>query len=427
VHAPGWLVVILLLLAGCVRIDGGPGTLPGGPGPPPTELPPSTAPTDTPEPTASADPTAEPRRGYAPGRFQLRIMRIADDLAQPVFLTGDGTGSGRLYIVERPGRILVMEDGRIRSRPFLNIRSRVDTRGERGLHAVAFHPRYERNGRVFVHYNDAAGRTRVVEYRARQGAAVARAGSARHILTLRQPEWNHNGGWIGFGPDGYLYIALGDGGGNSPGDPQRNGQRRGTLLAKVLRIDVDGGGRYRVPRDNPYPRGERGFAPETWVWGLRNPWRASFDRETGDLWIGDVGQDRFEEVNLVPAGRSGLNFGWSDMEGNACHLRANCDPKAYAGPVHAYRHGPGCSIIGGYVYRGSRFPDLYGGYLFADFCSGAIWGLDAEAAREGRNPRPRQLLNARWNWASFGEDDDGELYAISLGGGIYRITARSTR
>lgn len=455
VHVPSVLVLILVLVSGCVSMSSPgvapPASLPPSPSvspspsvvpsptvaPSPSSPPPSASiePTSTSVPSASpapsesvipsAEPTSEPRRGFAPARFQLRAERIADGLDAPVFLSGDGTGSGRLYIVERPGTIRIWEKGKVRAKPFLDIHSRVDTQGERGLHAVAFHPRYDRNGRLYVHYNDAAGRTHLVEFRVRDGASSVATSTARDILTLSQPEWNHNGGWIGFGPDGYLYVALGDGGGNSPGDPQRMGQRKSTLLAKVLRIDVDAKGRYGIPRDNPYAKGQRGFAKETWVWGLRNPWRASFDRETGDLWIGDVGQDRFEEVDFVPAGKSGFNFGWSDMEGEACHLKADCDPRDYRAPVAVYRHGPHCSISGGYVYRGSKYPALYGGYLFADFCSGVIWGLDADAIRAGEPARARELLDAQWNWVSFGEDDDGELYIISLGGGIYRLRAQA--
>jgi glucose/arabinose dehydrogenase len=376
-------------------------------------------------PVAQGAPGSEPTPGLPeepPSRLaalQLQVEPMAADLDSPVFVTGDGTGRGRLYVVERSGAIRVWEDGAFRQQPLIDLRTQVSTEGERGLHAVAFHPSFERNGRFYVHFNDAQGRTRITEYRARGDRRVSLR-SGRDILRVPQPFANHNGGWIGFGPDGYLYIALGDGGGDSPGDPQGRGQRRDSLLAKILRIDVDGEGRYGVPEDNPFVA-RRAFAPETWAWGLRNPWRASFDRETGDLWIGDVGQDRFEEVNRIPAGDSGYNFGWSDMEGNECHLEPDCDPERFRAPVWTYEHGEECAIAGGYVYRGERHPALQGAYLFADYCSGGIWALDADAVAAGEEPQAQLLLDTSSEWVSFGEDDDGELHAVSLDGGLFRV------
>jgi glucose/arabinose dehydrogenase len=358
----------------------------------------------------------------------VRLEKIADapQLQSPVYLTGDGS-SGRLYIVERAGRIRIMNpNGQLRREPLLDLRGSVGTDGERGLHAVAFHPRFARNGRFFVHYNTPDGDTNVVEYRQRNPNQEVAAGSGRNLFRFSRPEWNHNGGWLGFGPDGFLYIASGDGGGNSPGDPFGNGQDRTDLLGSILRVDVDGRRPYAIPRDNPYRDGRRGFQPELWNYGLRNPWRASFDRLTGDLWIGDVGQDAMEEVDIQRAGRGGLNFGWSITEGTLCHRESNCNKDGLTMPVAEYRNpGQGCSVVGGYVYRGERHPELYGAYLFADFCSGSIWGIDAAEARPGADLRPRELYSTNAStWVSFGEGDDGELYAVSFGGGIYRINAR---
>jgi glucose/arabinose dehydrogenase len=353
-------------------------------------------------------------------------------LDSPVYITSDGTGNGRLYIVERAGRVLVMlPNGRIRSRPLLDLRGTVATDGERGLHAIAFHPRFKRNGLFYVHYNTADGDTNIVEYRMRDPDAEVSAGSGRRIMRFGRPDWNHNGGWIGFGPDRMLYIAMGDGGGDSPGDTYGFARQKGALLAKILRIDVDEGRRYGIPRDNPYARGQRGFAPETFAWGLRNPWRASFDRLTGDLWIGDVGQDEVEEIDLSRAGKSGLDFGWSEMEGSRCH-GGSCDRDAYVLPVTEYTHADGCSVTGGYVYRGTRSPLLYGGYLFADYCSGKLYGIDARGARPGDDLRARVLDRSGHLWVSFGEDDEGELYIVDIGaregtGAIFHIVARPRR
>jgi glucose/arabinose dehydrogenase len=403
-------------------------------GPPavdPSALPsvePSTGASTPPSPDGSAGPTPTPRLRL--GQIELRLEKVADspDVVEPVYITGDGTGDGRLYIVERAGRIRVMDpNGKIRPRPLLDLRGIVAVNGERGLHAVAFHPRFARNGRFFVHYNTPDGATHIVEYRQRERGEEVRASSGRQIMRFSRPEWNHNGGWLGFGPDGFLYIASGDGGGNSPGDPFGNGQDRTDLLGSILRIDVDGRRPYTIPRDNPWADGRRGYQRELWNFGLRNPWRASFDRETGNLWIADVGQDAGgkEEVDVQPAGRGGLNFGWSITEGTECHGGGSCDRDGLTMPVAEYTNGGDCAITGGYVYRGQGEPLMWGAYLFADFCSGTIWGIPADSARAGEDLRPRVLYRTdASSWVSFGQDDAGELYIVSLGGGIYRIHAR---
>ena len=279
-----------------------------------TEPPVTAEPTPTPTTApASTQPTVGPSTkpsAFKPSKVKLRLEPVADVGADafPVYLTGDGTGEGRMYLVQRAGLIRIMNQKGKFQGTLLDLRGRVGTDGERGLHAVAFHPNFRKNGKFYVHYNTPAGNTRVVEYRQRKRGQEVSAGSGRTLLDFSRPEWNHNGGWLGFGPDGYLYIALGDGGGNSPGDPFGNGQDKNDLFGSILRVNVDKGSPYSIPKDNPFAKG--GGRKELWNYGLRNPWRASFDRKTGDLWIGDVGQDQVEEVDVQREGKGGLNFGW---------------------------------------------------------------------------------------------------------------------
>jgi glucose/arabinose dehydrogenase len=445
---PSWrrllapVVAIVLVAGGCTFVGeaqpspaasgdpGAPVSLTGIPSRAPVTRVPATAPsTEVPASgTPDIGPSPTPRRtskpsAFKPGKVKLRLEPFIDVGADaaPVYLTGDGTGMGRMYLVQRAGLIRILDTkGRITG-TLLDLRGRVGTDGERGLHAIAFHPKFARNGRFYVHYNTPAGATRVVEYRQRKPGQEVSAGSGRVVLELSQPEWNHNGGWLGFGPDGYLYLALGDGGGDSPGDPFGNGQDRTDLYGSILRLNMDKGDPYAIPRDNPFRTG--GGRKELWDYGLRNPWRASFDRLTGDLWIGDVGQDQVEEIDIQKRGKGGLNFGWSIMEGSRCHRQANCSRKGLTLPVTEYTHGAnGCSVVGGYVYRGTESPALYGAYLFSDFCSSTIWAIDASKARPGAKLEPKRLLRKRGSsFVSFGEDDTGELYAISIGGGVYHI------
>lgn len=379
-------------------------------------------------PATSADPSQvpsdSPATGFDPGRVELALKEIVTGLDSPVAVTDAGDGTGNLYVVERAGRILILQpDGTLSPDPLLDIRDRVDTQGERGLHYVAFHPQFATNGRFFVHWTDANNRSFIQEYTA-DGQGTVPRDSGRDILTIDHPDWNHKGGWLGFGPDGMLYIAVGDGGGNTPGDPFGNGQKRTELLGNILRIDVDGERPYAIPDDNPYAAAGGGRQPEIWAYGLRNPWRASFDRETGALWIGDVGQDTSEEIDVIPAGEGGLNFGWSDMEGTSCHNLPDCDPTGYVAPVTTYAtRDEGCAITGGYVYRGTASPVLTGGYLFTDFCTGEIWGLDAATALETGRSEYSRLLRTDYLGVSMGQDEAGELYLVDFGGGIYRITA----
>lgn len=409
---------------------------PGSPTAEPTPTPeptdrPTPGPTASPSPSASATPTptAAPSASLDLGAVELSLDPFVDGLDQPVHVTAAPDGSGRLYVVERAGRILVVEGGRPADRPFLDIRELVGSDGgEQGLLSVAFHPGYAANGRLFVDYTDRSGDTVVAEY-ARSAADPLRAdpGSERVLLAVEQPYPNHNGGLVLFGPDGMLYVGLGDGG--AGGDPHDAGQRGDTLLGKLLRIGVDPAGdvAYAIPADNPFARDD-GVRDEIWALGLRNPWRFSFDRSSGDLWIADVGQGDWEEIDFAVAGApGGANYGWNRMEGPGCFTEG-CDPSRYVAPVAAYDHGQGCSVTGGYVYRGRASPALAGAYLFGDYCSGRIWGLDAAAVAAGgaagRPLEPVLLLESGLSVSSFGEDGSGEIYLVDLDGAVYRIVAR---
>jgi glucose/arabinose dehydrogenase len=364
---------------------------------------------------------------FDPARVRLRLRLVAGGLQAPLFVTGAGDGSGRLFVVEQAGRIRIVQRGRLLPTPFLDISPHVVSGGEQGLLGLAFRPDYRNDGRFYVDYTDRLGDTVVAQYRVDSSDPNrADPSSAKVILHVDQPFANHNGGDIAFGPDGDLYVALGDGG--SEGDPGGNGQNLGTLLGKLLRIDVDhlsAGKAYGIPPDNPFV-GRAGARPEIWAYGLRNPWRFSFDRVTHDLWIGDVGQDSWEEVDHAAAGGGGQNYGWNVMEGPSCFKPMfDCDRSGLTLPVAAYRHTEGnCTVIGGYAYRGQEFPALRGGYLYGDYCSGRIWVLDAGAVH------PRSVLGLDTNFllSSFGQDDRGELYVTSLSSGkLFQVTASRKR
>lgn len=351
---------------------------------------------------------------------QLTLQEVTGGLEDPVYLTHAGDRSGRLFVVEQAGRIRIIRDGRVLPRPFLDIRDKVASGGEMGLLSVAFHPRYAANGRFFVNYTAQDGgrrRTVIAEYRASPPGADVASLEERVLLEIDQPFPNHNGGLNLFGPDGMLYIGMGDGG--SGRDPMDNGQRLDTLLGKLLRIDVDGEGRYRVPSDNPFV-GRGGARPEIWAYGLRNPWRFSFDRATGRLFLGDVGQNAWEEIDLIERGG---NYGWRIMEGNHCHIPSTgCNRTGLEPPVAEYATGrEGCAVTGGYVYRGSRIRNLVGRYLFGDYCSGTIWMLTE--AGSGRWTMTR-VLATDLRISSFGEDQAGELYIVDHAGAIHLITGR---
>lgn len=347
----------------------------------------------------------------------ITFERIFDDLNSPVGYVDAHDGSGRFFILEQGGRILVSIAGEMRSTPFLDISDQVSTGSEQGLLGMALDPGFAENGRVFVSYTDVEGNSQIVRYTvSADDRNRLDTDSAFTILSLEQPRPNHNGGDIHFGPDGFLYLGFGDGGGQ--GDPEGNSQNPGVLFAKILRIDVSGAEEpYGIPSDNPYVD-DSSFVPETFAWGLRNPWRFSFDRETGDLWIGDVGQNDIEEIDLVPAGTSGQNFGWNVLEGNECYAEPDCDPSAYTAPVDQYTHDYGCSVTGGYVYRGTAIPGLVGTYLFADYCTGYLWGLIPNG--DGTYVAT-DFIETGMNPSSFAQDASGELYVVDLAGSISRI------
>jgi glucose/arabinose dehydrogenase len=356
----------------------------------------------------------------------VAILRpFASGLDKPVFVTSARDGSGRLFVVEQTGRIrIVTATGKVLATPFLDISALVSKGGEQGLLGLAFDPSFKTNGRFYVDYTDVNGDTVVSRYHASTtNRNVAIYSSARRLLRIDQPYANHNGGMLAFGRDGYLYIGTGDGG--SAGDPGNRAQSLNSLLGKLLRIDINGSTAtrpYRIPTSNPYV-GRTGL-DAIWSRGLRNPWRFSFDRLTGDLWIGDVGQARYEEVDRAYAssGRGrGLNFGWRQMEGRHCYRPAvGCTTTGKTLPVAEYTHAEGCSITGGYVYRGAAVPSLYARYVFADFCSGAIWTIP----RGGTAPMHKTLLlHTGLSIVSFGEDARGELYVVDHAGRIYRFAA----
>lgn len=336
-------------------------------------------------------------------------------------------GDERLFAVEQLGRIRVtFPDGDTTTAPvFLDISDRVRAGGERGLLGLAFHPDYDQNGFFYVNYTqerDGKLYTRISRFGTAADLNAADPDSEQILLEIEQPYNNHNGGALAFGPDGYLYIALGDGGG--VGDPEDNGQNLDTLLGKILRIDVDGtsnGRNYAIPSDNPFVN-QPGL-DEIWVYGLRNPWRISFDRETGDLYIGDVGQFMWEEVDFQPAdSNGGENYGWRLKEGNHCFDPAdNCDPGGLTDPVHDYNHSVGCSVTGGYVYRGERPSSLLGTYIYGDYCGGQIWGLKQASDGSWENAVLAQLASPVAGLTTFGEAANGELYLAQLSGQIYRL------
>ena len=381
---------------------------------------PSPSPTATRQPTPTAAPTATPVA--RPPLAGLALDLVADGVERPTF--AGHAGDDRLFVLEKVGRIRIVVGGVVLPRPFLDIRGRVGSRAnEQGLLGLAFHPDYAANGRFFLNYTDPSGDTVVAEYRlSSSDPNRADPDPVQTLIEFDQPFNNHNGGMLAFGPDGMLFIATGDGG--SAGDPNGNGQNLGTLLGKLLRIDVNPASGYAVPPDNPFVD-DPGARAEIWAFGLRNPWRFSFDRETGDLYIADVGQNAIEEIDVELAPLTGgRNYGWKILEGTQCFApldQAACARDDLEPPAAEYTHSFGCSVTGGYVYRGAAQPALAGSYLFADYCSGIVWTLDRDADGSWRM-RQRAEVDARIS--SFGQDAAGELYVTSdQDGRIYRIRA----
>jgi len=363
---------------------------------------------------------------FDPASFVVGLEEVAGGFERPLYVADANDGSGRLFVVEQGGTIRVIVDGAVQEAPFLDITDRVGSQAsEQGLLGLAFAPDFAETGSFYVNYTDLNGDTVVSRFGLTADADVADPASEQIILWQDQPYANHNGGMLLFGPDGMLYIGFGDGG--SQGDPNGNGQRLDTWLGKLLRIDVDPsavpeGQTYGVPGDNPFVD-TPGALPEIWTYGLRNPWRFSFDRDTGDFWVGDVGGTQLEEIDVVPAPEiGGQNFGWSLMEGTSCRQAEECDTSGLTLPVFEYTHDVGgCSITGGYVYRGEAFPALAGTYLFADYCSGLLWGggQDASGAWVMSDP-----IETGLSISSFGQDAAGELYLTDLSGGtVYQIAA----
>ena len=347
---------------------------------------------------------------------ELNLVPFASGFNAPLDIKN--SGDQRLFIVEQGGRIkIVNSDGSTNATPFLDISSIISSGGERGLLGLAFHPNYSTNGYFYLYYTNPNGDVQISRFSVdAQDPNLADASSAFSILTIDQPYPNHNGGCIAFGPDGYLYIGSGDGG--SGGDPDNRGQNTMTLLGKILRIDIDqtsGGLNYAIPNDNPFA-GSTTDAQEIWAYGMRNPWKFSFDLATGDLWIADVGQNAFEEINKVSGTEAGLNYGWRCYEGNQIYNNSNCPSSSeLTFPLTVYPHNIGSSITGGYVYHGTQAPWMQGYYVFADFVSG-IMGLvnpDNGVIEITQNFSP--------NWSSFGEDIDQELYVSGFNGVIYKI------
>lgn len=367
---------------------------------------------------------AAPSAGVVAGP-QIRLALRASGLSNPDFVTSARDGTGRLFVVEQTGKIKIYVNGAVLATPFLSIGSQVSKGYEQGLLGLAFHPNYTSNRKLYVNFTDVNGDTVIREYRASStNPNVVATSTARTILKVGQPYANHNGGMLAFGPDGYLYIGLGDGG--SSGDPGNRAQNKDTLLGKILRIDINhtrSGHNYTWPSSNPFV-GHPG-RNEIWQIGARNPWRFSFDRANGNLWIGDVGQNKYEEIDRAVktssgAGR-GINWGWRVMEGFHCYNPSTgCSTSGKTKPVLEYNHDAGrCSVTGGYVYRGKLIPALVGSYVFGDFCSGEIWYVSSTAASPAGE---KLLLDSDLTISSFGENASGELYVLDHDGGkLYAI------
>ncbi len=369
---------------------------------PETSSPPAIPNTDTPPPPV--DTSTFPN----PDNYTWEL--IASNLDRPVDLQPDG--SGRLFVVEKIGHIHIIENGQLIQTPFLNIDDRVnDSSNEMGLLGLAFHPNYTQNGYFYLNYTGSGGDTFISRFQVSDDPNLANPSSEVNLLRINQPYPNHNGGTLQFGPDGFLYAGLGDGG--AAGDPMGNGQSLGTLLGKILRLDVDSAEPYIVPADNP-------FGNEIWAYGLRNPWRISFDTLTGDLYIGDVGQNQWEEIDYLPAGSpGGTNFGWNFREGNH-EFKEGDGPGDLVDPIVEYSHREGgCSVTGGYVYRGSM-PEWNGIYLYGDYCSGYIWGL----INSDSGWREQLLFDMDINITSFGQDEAGEVYLVGDNGGVYILATK---
>ncbi|MEW6469848.1 MAG: PQQ-dependent sugar dehydrogenase [Bacteroidota bacterium] len=379
---------------------------------------------------------------HEPGALSIRIKLIAEGFTGPVVMESPKDGSGRLFICEQTGKIKIIKNGKVLSKPFLDVSSKLDginkMYSEKGLLGMAFHPQYKTNGRFFIYYSAPSAqkssdhKSILAEYKVSADADIADAASAKVIMEIEQPESNHNGGQLAFGPDGFLYIGLGDGGGG--GDEHGsigNGQDLTTWLGKILRIDVNGKSPYAVPKDNPFVN-DKNAKPEIWAYGLRNPWRFSFDRSTGRLFCADVGQNKWEEIDIIEKGK---NYGWRIMEGNHCYNPSeNCNTKGLAPPIAEYDHGMGISVTGGYVYRGKDHPSLSGKYIFGDW-KGNMYYLEEASGKWKLHDlvlEDKKDNDLGININSFGEDEQGELYILAqkftgtfaANGAVYLISGK---
>ena len=354
----------------------------------------------------------------------VALVRVFENVAfdRPLAVLQAPNNSDIWYVVEQAGRVLRIDDGggKINSTALVDIlvdiRARVHSeQNETGLLGMAFDPHFVENGRVYLSYtrNNDSLESVLTRFESKDNGKTLKAQQEQVLFSIKQPFSNHNGGDIHFGPDGYLYYGLGDGG--AGGDPKGNGQNKQTLLGAVLRIDVSGSKEYKIPKNNPFINGP-GKA-EIFAYGLRNPWRWSFDRKTGELWLADVGQNHWEEINHI---KRGGNYGWNLREGKHC-FSGNCKQAILIDPVVEYSHDEGCSVTGGYVYRGKAIPSMNGFYLYGDYCSGTIWGFDVEKKGDMES---RVLLNTDLNISSFGEDKNGEIYVVDLKGKIFKVVAK---
>jgi hypothetical protein len=377
------------------------------------------SPTPGPSPTAAACAAGPPVTGIP----ALTARLIVAGLRSPLDLQSVPGDAERLYVVEQGGRIRIVRGGQLQAAAFLDVSSRISSGGERGLLGLTFHPQFATNRRFYVNYTNPVGDTHIAEFRA-TSADAADAGSERVLLVVSQPFANHNGGGLAFDNSGRLLIALGDGG--SGGDPQNNGQRLDTLLGKIARIDVDSGSPYSLPADNPFltMAGARG---EIWAYGLRNPFKIAIDRPTGDLYIGDVGQNRIEEIDVgLATRRGGENYGWRITEGTQCFNPASgCDRTAITPPVYEYTHAEGCSVTGGVVYRGCRVPALAGTYFFGDFCTGLVRSFRFANGQASELRDWTSGLRGVGAPSSFGIDAAGEVYVVDYDGEVYRLEPAS--
>ncbi len=350
--------------------------------------------------------------------YAIELKLFIDNLRFPVLITHAVTSTENLFVVEKTGRIYIFDQSGKNKKLYLDASSLITTKGnEQGLLSLAFHPDFKNNGYLFIYYTAQDGDNTLARLKIDPlRSNLISIDSLEVLFAVKDPASNHNGGMLAFGPDGYLYIGLGDGG--RGGDPWNNAQNLKTLLGKMLRIDVNKSSGYSIPTDNPFTM-DKDARPEIWAYGLRNPWRHSFDRVTGDLWIADVGQNKWEEIHWQAASsQGGENYGWRLMEGAHCYLpKKNCNKGELVLPVAEYSHNKGCSVTGGYVYRGKSIKELQGKYVFGDFCTGTLWTVDKE-----KNFKMQKLMDSDLNISSFGEDSNAELYVVDYRSSIYKLS-----